>query len=944
MRTRPRHSSWLIVCGAFLAVVGGLMPEVLAQSPPSLAGCPVLPANSIWNTPIDNLPTDPNSGMYVTSIGATKGVHPDFGAGLWNGGPIGIPYNLVPGSQPTVPISFDYADESDPGPYPFPSDPAIEGGSQASGDRHVLVLDGDRCVLYETWSTNPRGDGGWHAGSGAIFDLKSNKLRPSGWTSSDAAGLPVLPGLVRYEEVAAGEIPHAIRFTAPQTRKEFIWPARHYASNLTDQKYPPMGQRFRLRASFNIAGFAPEVQVILQALKKYGMILADNGSSWYLSGVPDPRWNDDVLVNQLKLIKGSDFEAVDESSLMLDPDSGEARTGILPLNPNPPDQAVRLVFVHHSTGENWLADGNGKLGIALRDNNYFVSDTNYGWGPDDIGSSTDIGHWWRWFRGPNSDLYLNALYDESEQHASFARIPGLPPTNENEVILFKSCFPNSALQGNPDDPLPQIDQNPLRGQDSGSSHHTVANAKGIYTDLLETFGTRQDKLFVAVTAPPLSDPTYAANARAFNEWLMKEWLKDYPYKNVAVFDYYNVLTTNGGSSALNDLGKETGNHHRLWQNAVQHKTSGDNDNNPNVLEYPSASGDDHPSAAGNLKATGEFVPLLNVFYHCWKGTGACPGETPPDRPIISVAPGSHSFGSLKVGETSAPRTFTIANTGQGLLVLGSIGITGQDPEEFSEAFDGCSDQTLGPADNCTEHISFSPHTAGLKAAALNIPSNDALRPEVNIPLSGTAVEPTTLTLVSPNGGETWEAESKQEIRWRFTGKPGSMLKIQLLKGGTSVRTIRARASVGLNGVGAYSWLIPENQPPGSDYRITITSTQNASYSDTSDQAFTINAPPQPTIAVVVPNGGESWQKGTTQMIQWAYTGNPGPFVRLQLLKGTTVVRTIAAKIPTGENLAGSFNWKIPFSLKPASSFKVKVASTADASLKDESNESFTISK
>lgn len=651
MRTRPRRRCRLIVCVAFLAVACGLIPEVPAQSPPTLAGCPVLPANSIWNTPIDTLPTDPNSGSYVTSIGAAKGVHPDFGAGLWNGGPIGIPYNLVPGSQPTVPISFDYADESDPGPYPLPADPAIEGGSQASGDRHVLVLDRDSCVLYETWSTYPENSGGWHAGSGALFDLKSNNLRPSGWTSSDAAGLPVLPGLVRYEEVAAGEIHHAIRFTAPQTRKEFIWPARHYASNLTDRNYPPMGQRFRLRASFNIAGFAPEVQVILQALKKYGMILADNGSSWYLSGVPDPRWNDDLLVNQLDLIKGSDFEAVDESSLMLDPDSGETRTGFPPLNPDP-----------------------------------------------------------------------------------------------------------------------------------------------------------------------------------------------------------------------------------------------------------------------------------------------------PDRPIISVAPGSHTFGRLSVGETSAPRTFTIANTGQGLLVIGLVGITGQDREEFSEAFDGCSDQTLGPADNCTEHISFAPHATGRKTAALIVPANDALRPEVSIPLSGTAVEPTTLTLVSPNGGESWEAESKQEIRWRFTGKPGSSVKIELLKGGTSVRTIRARATVDLNGVGAYSWLIPEHQPPGNDYRIKITSTQNAIYRDTSDQAFTISVPPPPTITLVAPNGGESWQEGTTQMIQWAYTGNPGPFVRLQLVQGITVVRTVAAKIPTGEGLAGSFNWKIPFSLNPAGSYKVKVTSRANASLKDESNESFSVYK
>jgi hypothetical protein len=229
-----------------------------------------------------------------------------------------------------VSITFYYDDESDPGPYPIPPDAAIEGGDQSSGDRHVLVLDRDHCMLYETFDSWPQPNGSWEAGSGAVFDLYSNALRQSGWTSADAAGLPILPGLVRYDEVVSGEITHALRFTAPQTRKHFIWPARHYASNLTGTNYPPMGQRFRLKAAFDLSHFSPEVQVILQALKKYGMILADNGSAWFLSGVPDPRWNDDALVNELKMVKGSDFEAVDESSLMVHPDSGQ-------VTPTPPE-------------------------------------------------------------------------------------------------------------------------------------------------------------------------------------------------------------------------------------------------------------------------------------------------------------------------------------------------------------------------------------------------------------------------------------------------------------------------------------------------------------------------------------------------------------------------------------------------------------------------------
>jgi hypothetical protein len=232
----------------------------------------------------------------------------------------------VPGTQATVPITFTYDDESDPGPYPIPPDAPIEGGPASDGDRHVLVVDRDDCILYELYAAYPQPDGSWLAGSGAIFDLNSNDLREDGWTSADAAGLPILPGLVRYDEVAEGEIRHAIRFTAEQTRQAYVWPARHYASDLTGAEYPPMGQRFRLKADFDISGFSPEVQVILQALKTYGMILADNGSPWFITGAPDERWNNDVLVPELHQVHGSDFEAVDVSSLMVNPDSGQAQS------------------------------------------------------------------------------------------------------------------------------------------------------------------------------------------------------------------------------------------------------------------------------------------------------------------------------------------------------------------------------------------------------------------------------------------------------------------------------------------------------------------------------------------------------------------------------------------------------------------------------------------
>jgi hypothetical protein len=289
---------------------------------PTAGNCPVFQANNIWNTPVDQLAVSPSSSAWVTTIGSTKPVHADFGSGLYQGAPIGIPFITVPGAQQKYPVAFTYADESDPGPYAIPLTAPIEGGAQSTGDRHTLSVDTDNCILYELYAAYPQA-ASWTAGSGAIFNLLSNALRPSGWTSTDAAGLPVFPGLLRYDEIAAGEIRHAIRFTVPQTQKAFVWPARHYASSLTGTQYPPMGARFRLRAGFDISGYSAANQVILRALKKYGMMLADNGSAWYISGAPDSRWDNDDL-HKLGQVLGSDFEAVDVSSLMIDPNSGQA--------------------------------------------------------------------------------------------------------------------------------------------------------------------------------------------------------------------------------------------------------------------------------------------------------------------------------------------------------------------------------------------------------------------------------------------------------------------------------------------------------------------------------------------------------------------------------------------------------------------------------------------
>jgi hypothetical protein len=304
-----------------------------------IGSCSVLPADNIWNTPVDALPVLSNSASMVNTIGASRGFHADFGAGMWDGGPIGIPFVTVPGTQTKYPATFLYWDESDTGPYAVPLNAPIEGGSNSTGDRHAIAIDVNNCILYELYRAFPQSSS-WTADSGAIFDLKSNALRPSTWTSADAAGLPIMPGLVTYDEMASGEIRHAIRFTAPQTRREFVWPARHYASSLTGSQYPRMGERFRLKAIFDITPYPADVQVILRAMKKYGIMLADNGSAWYVSGQPDPRWNDDHL-HMLGQLLGSNFEAVDATVLRIDPNSGAAVQNGVTVTVSPSSTSVR---------------------------------------------------------------------------------------------------------------------------------------------------------------------------------------------------------------------------------------------------------------------------------------------------------------------------------------------------------------------------------------------------------------------------------------------------------------------------------------------------------------------------------------------------------------------------------------------------------------------------
>ena len=286
-------------------------------APPKLAGCPVFPASSVWNARVDRLPVAAGSARTIASIGATDHVHADFGSGLYDGSRIGIPYVIVHGkTTPSSRVTFDYADESDRVPYPIPARVPIEGAPAHAneGDRHALIVDRDTCRLYELYALR-RMDGHWVAGSGAVFDLRSNRLRPAGWTSADAAGLPILPGLARWDgDAATGRIDHALRFTVERTRRAYIYPARHDASSSTDPSLPPMGLRVRLKAGVDISKLPRQARIVAQAMKTYGLILADNGSNWYVSGAPSPHWSNDEL-HALGSLSGSDFEVVDTSKL-----------------------------------------------------------------------------------------------------------------------------------------------------------------------------------------------------------------------------------------------------------------------------------------------------------------------------------------------------------------------------------------------------------------------------------------------------------------------------------------------------------------------------------------------------------------------------------------------------------------------------------------------------
>ncbi len=326
---RVRRLPALLCAGAAVAALtgGGAATAAVTAKVSTVPGtsCPRFPADNVWNADISTLPANKHSQAWIANMGgATRRLHPDFGPSYGEQPvPYGIPITVVKAGHAKVKVAFDYAGESDKGPYPLGKDTKVEGGLNSGGDMHAIVVDASTCTLYETWDTTKSGSA-WRAGSGAIWSLTSDKLRPAGWTSADAAGLPIMPGLLSWDEVKAGKVDHAIRFTTTVTDKTYLWPARHQAGSVRSANFPPMGARFRLSAHYNPTGLLPQTKVVLRAMQHYGLILADNGSQWYFQGTADNRWPAAVL-DQLKAIPASAFVAVDESSLMVSKNSAAVK-------------------------------------------------------------------------------------------------------------------------------------------------------------------------------------------------------------------------------------------------------------------------------------------------------------------------------------------------------------------------------------------------------------------------------------------------------------------------------------------------------------------------------------------------------------------------------------------------------------------------------------------
>jgi hypothetical protein len=634
----------LLIFTIFISVVP---PVQAAGTSDSTSGIQIFPADYVWNVPIDKLPKDSRSDIYINSLRGDI-LRAEFGSG-------GFPINVVDNSAETYNFkTFAYDSVSDHGLYPIPDDPLLEGNyapETCQGDCHMFVINRDTNYLYELFKVKKYSDGTWTARSGAIYDLSSNALRPNMWGSADAAGTPMVAGLIKYEEVATGEINHAIRVAFPYTNNSKVWPAIAYTSQYTNGVYPPMGQRFRLKASFDTSEYPTQTRVILNALKKYGMIVADNGGAgcnMAIAGTPDSRWSNYALT-ALNDVVATDFEAVDSSSLMISSTSGQARissNSIQSLTNSP-----SITVTSPNGGESW-----------------------------DRSISQTLT--WSYTGNPGSTV---------------------------KIVLLKGAA---------------------------------------------TIGTIAD--------------------------------------NVPI-----------GSS-----GK------------------------------------------------GSYV---------WPGwTGRVPG----------------SDYKVSVQSTSQPTIKDISNN-------------------------------------------FFTVTAG-------------------------STTPSSITVTSPNGGESWDRSISQTLTWSYTGNPGSTVKIVLLKGGSEIGTIASSVPIGTSGKGSYVWPGWTGRVPGSDYKVSVQSTSQPTIKDISNNFFTVTAgttissTTTPSITVTSANGGEVWYKNTNHAVTWSYTGNPGSAVKIVLLKGGTAVRTIAESVPIGSGGKGSYSWSVLPTLTSGKDYKFSVQSTSQTTIKDISNANFII--
>jgi len=876
-----------------LALALSVVPAVASAQEPDLGGCPVLPFDSIWNVPVDTLPVDSRSADYVASIGSTVGVHPDFGSGLWQGAPIGIPFVVVAGSQAEVEIRYQaYGDESDPGPFPVPRDAPIEGGPSSNGDRHVLVVDRDACVLYELYRAFPNADGSWNADSGASYDLASHALRTAGWTSADAAGLPILPGLARHDEVAAGEIRHALRFTAPQTRRAYVWPARHFASSSTNAALPPMGQRFRLKAGFDISGFSPQVQVILRALKKYGMILADNGSPWYISGAPDPGWDDDALVGELRNVKGSDFEAVDVSSLRIHEDSGRAR--VLDLG-DAPDAPYRTLLA--SGGASHLA-GSLRLGASV--DTEVDGQPHAGAQGDDLSGDDEDGVQFTTgivaggvatvrvtaSAAARVDAWVDWNRDGDWQDLDEQILNARPVAAGSQSIDF--AVPGSASPG------------------TTFARFRLSSAGGLDPDGHAPDGEVEDHaLTVTAGSGDTTPPTVAVSAPNGGEKLYTgsgfriDWTAS---DNVALARFDVAYSTNSGAS---------------WS------------------AVPGCSGVSGAARSCLWAAPGPASNSVRVRVTALDSSGN------------SAADASDANASIVSGAASLTVTAPNSNVSwaagglQRIQWRHNLGPAARVRIELDRQDDGVFEELIAASAPSTTG------TAGSHDWTVTAPNSATARVRVSWTANPgvSDVGNTTfriaapfLTVSVPNTIQDWLVGSAQPIRWNHNLGIGTVAKVELNRNYPTGawQTLKAAVTHSAGTSGSWSWTV--TGPATLLARIRV-STTDGTLVDVGNKSFSISS--TPSLTLTQPNTALSLAAGTKYVCKWSHNLGTAPQLKLELNRSYPggPWETIKAPYISTSGTAGSFGWTVT---GPGTTRARVRISTLDGARSDTSDQDFAI--